>query len=215
MLNFLVVSNGVLWVAVIALALVVFAQLRQIGVLYERMAPAGALMIHSKLQVGAQAPQMQIDNLNDGSVIDIGGNAATGKSQLLFFVSPDCPVCKTLLPVIKSASSAERHWLTVILASDGEADQQQRFIADHGLQDFPFANSQALGLAYGVSRLPFAVLIDDDGVIKSMGLINSREHLESLFEAKERDVASIQDYMQRNTVVDFDPVQEYGNEVAR
>jgi len=34
-----------------------------------------------------------------------------------------------------------------------------------------------------------------------MGIINSREHLESLFEAKERKVASIQDYMDRKHAV--------------
>src|SRR5690606_38035966 len=40
----LVVSNIVLWVAVLALLGTVFALARQIGVLYERIAPMGALM---------------------------------------------------------------------------------------------------------------------------------------------------------------------------
>ena len=30
-----------------------------------------------------------------------------------------------------------------------------------------------------------------------MGMINSREHIDSLFEAKERKVASIQEFMQQ------------------
>ena len=30
-----------------------------------------------------------------------------------------------------------------------------------------------------------------------MGIINSREHLESMFEAKERGVASIQEYVEK------------------
>ena len=32
-----------------------------------------------------------------------------------------------------------------------------------------------------------------------MGIVNSREHLDSLFEAKERNVASIQDYMAKKS----------------
>jgi hypothetical protein len=36
-----------------------------------------------------------------------------------------------------------------------------------------------------------------------MGIINSREHLESLFEAKERKVASIQDYMNKKQGVQY------------
>ena len=38
------VSNAALWVVVAALSLVVFALMRQIGVLHERVFPAGALM---------------------------------------------------------------------------------------------------------------------------------------------------------------------------
>ena len=41
----LVVSVIALWIAVVVLAIVVVALTRQIGVLYERVAPAGALMI--------------------------------------------------------------------------------------------------------------------------------------------------------------------------
>ena len=53
------------------------------------------------------------------------------------------------------------------------------------------------------SGLTDAVLIDESGQIASMGIINSREHLESLFEAKERKVASIQDYMNKQQGVQY------------
>ena len=53
-----------------------------------------------------------------------------------------------------------------------------------------------LGLGYRVGRLPHAVLIDETGVIRSTGLVNSREHIESLFEASERGVASLQEFME-------------------
>jgi methylamine dehydrogenase accessory protein MauD len=49
-------------------------------------------------------------------------------------------------------------------------------------------------MTYQVSRLPFAALVDEAGVLRARGLVNSREHLESLFEAKRLGVASIQDY---------------------
>ena len=42
MTEILLVSNFVLWAAVVALAFVVFALARQIGVLYERVSPMGA-----------------------------------------------------------------------------------------------------------------------------------------------------------------------------
>ena len=63
--------------------------------------------------------------------------------------------------------------------------------------------SELLGKTYGVSKLPYAVLIDEQGNIASMGIINSREHLDSLFEAKERKVASIQEYMNKKNPVQY------------
>jgi len=48
-----------------------------------------------------------------------------------------------------------------------------------------------------VGKLPFAVLLDDKGVVLSKGLVNSREHLESLVIAHEMGVHSVQDYVAR------------------
>ena len=96
---------------------------------------------------------------------------------------------------MRSIKESENAWLDVVLASDGEPDRQQKFIEDKKLQDFPFVLSTDLGMAYQVAKLPFAVLIDDKGVLRGKGLTNNREHLESLFEAMERGVASIQEFM--------------------
>lgn len=193
-MDWLVVSNIALWVGFIAMVLVNLALARQIGVLYERVAPAGALMMNQKLVVGAQAPELSVTAL-DGAMVQVGTSG--DRSQLLFFLSPDCPVCNELTPALKSAARAEADWLQVVLASDGEDQDHRRYIERKGLQAFPYVVSELLGKAYGVSKLPYAVLIDEQGVIASMGIINSREHLDSLFEAKERKVASIQDYMSR------------------
>ena len=43
--------------------------------------------------------------------------------------------------------------------------------------------------------LPYAALLDQAGVLVAKGLVNSREHLESLLEAKRLGVASINEYM--------------------
>ena len=48
-----------------------------------------------------------------------------------------------------------------------------------------------------MSKLPFAVLIGGDGILKSKGLVNSREHLESLVEAMESGIATLQDYVEQ------------------
>jgi methylamine dehydrogenase accessory protein MauD len=95
---------------------------------------------------------------------------------------------------VKASGKEERTWLDVILASDGDLTEQRDFVRAQGLERLPYVVSAALGLAYQVSRLPFAALIDEQGVLRARGLVNSREHLESLFEAKRLGVASLQEY---------------------
>lgn len=191
--NILLVSNLILWVFVIGLTLLVLALTRQIGILYERVAPAGALMMNKKLETGAIAPTVQVEDINNGTALTIGGKR--DRSQLLFFLSPVCPVCKSLLPMLRSVKRAEADWLDVILASDGEMQAHRDFIAQQNLSGETYVCSETLGKQYGIAKLPFAVLIDENGVIASLGLVNSREHFESLFESMERGIPSLQAYM--------------------
>jgi methylamine dehydrogenase accessory protein MauD len=189
----LAISNVVLWILVLALAAVVFALARQVGVLHERVAPAGALMLRRGLTVGEPAPEVEVADL-EGRAQRIGGARTDGRSILVLFVSPTCPVCKSLLPVVKSSRKDERGWLDVVLASDGNVPEQREFVRAQGLEGIPYVVSAPLGLAYQVSRLPFAALLDEGGILRARGLVNSREHLESLFEAKRLGVASLQEY---------------------
>jgi methylamine dehydrogenase accessory protein MauD len=50
-------------------------------------------------------------------------------------------------------------------------------------------------MSHAVSKLPFAILIDANGVLRSKGLVNTREHLESLVLAMESGVRSLQEYV--------------------
>jgi methylamine dehydrogenase accessory protein MauD len=191
--NIQIVTNLVLWVFVIGLTVLVFALTRQIGVLYERVAPAGALMMNKLLETGAIAPKLEVEEFNSGAALTIGGRR--DHSQLLFFLAPGCPVCKTLLPMVRSVKRAEADWLDLILASDGETAAHREFIEQQQLGGETYVLSERLGKQYGVSKLPYAVLIDNNGTIASLGLVNSREHFESLFESMERGVPSLQAYM--------------------
>ena len=191
----MMLSQILLWSAVIVEGLLIAALARQVGILHERIAPAGALTLHQTVEIGEVATPMTVITVA-GTPLEVGGKR-DGRSQLLFFASPDCPVCKSLLPVLRSAARAEANWLDVVLAGDGNEPAYRRLARDHGLDGVPMVLSETLGRAFGVSKLPYAVLLDEQGRVASLGLINSREHLESLFEAKERGVASIQDFLAR------------------
>lgn len=188
----LVASTFLLWILVALLTVAVVALARQVGVLHERIAPMGALVTDGGPKSGDPAPRVMAPAL-DGQVVTVGGAAAGGQARMLLFVAPDCPICKKLIPIAMVLARAER----LDLAFVGDAPQAEldamaeRFRIDRGR----FLVSAQLGLAYQIGKLPSAVLIDGDGRIVSRGLVNSREHLESLIVAGETGFTSAQAYV--------------------
>ncbi len=185
------------WVLLVALGIVLLALLRQVGMLHERLGPVGALSLSGGPKVGDAAPRFTLTAI-DGRAVEIGG--ASPASTLLFFLSPSCPICKSLIPVIKSIVREQGSELRLILASDGDLEAQHRMVTKHALGAFPLVLSTELGLAYEVSKLPHAVLLDAAGRVAAKGLVNNREHLESLFEARDQGVATLQEYRKRKVL---------------
>ncbi len=198
MSNFLPLGMVMLWILVIAQGFVILVMLRHIGVLYERIGPVGALTTASPLKIGARAPRFLLNDLA-GRPIRIG-QSESGEQipQLLVFVTPSCPICAQLTSFIRSFARTERAMVEVILASDGQVEEHRAYVGRQNLASLPYVVSTELGLAYGVSKLPYAVAIDRDGIVRAKGLVNSREHLESLLHALEAGVASLQEWRARS-----------------
>ena len=74
----LAVSNGALWLIVIALSVALLAVIRQLGVLHERIAPVGALMLAKGLKVGESAPQVTVQDLEGALTHRGSARGATG-----------------------------------------------------------------------------------------------------------------------------------------
>jgi methylamine dehydrogenase accessory protein MauD len=187
------VCLGLLWILVLGLSAVVFALARQIGVLHERIAPAGALMTGGPA-VGTQSPRILARRL-DGSQMAVGDPLPAGQSQLLLFISSDCPICKKVIPLAKSVARSEG--LDLVFVGDAAPAEQQKLVAAMQLQEFPFLNGPEVGTTYQIGRLPYGVLLDDQGRIAAKGLVNTREHLESLVVSKLTGIPSAQAYVKR------------------
>ncbi|MBS0367179.1 MAG: redoxin domain-containing protein [Proteobacteria bacterium] len=178
-MTLLQISNTALWLVIIVLAAVVLALVRQLGVLHERIAPASALVRRSGLVVGDPAPPVEVADL-DGRAHPLGSARSDGRSTLLLFVSATCPVCKTLLPVARSRSGEVAQRMEVILAGEGNAAAQRQFVREHQLEGIPFVAAPGLALAYQVGRLPFAAVIDSQGILRAQGLVESAQQFEKL-----------------------------------
>lgn len=195
MTEMLLVSNIVLWILVVVLALVVLALARQVGILHERVAPAGARQPTEGPKVGESTDPLQLEDLN-GNSVTIGGADAGGFVTFILFISPTCPVCKSLVPTAKSLARKESARMRLLFASDGDKREQHvAYAKDLQIEEYPYVLSQSLGMVYHVSKLPFALLIGADGSLQSKGLVNTREHLESLVEAMDTEIATLQEYV--------------------
>ena len=195
MLTVLIISQIFSWIVILGLALALLALARQVGVLHVRLAPAGALLSSKGPVVGEAAPVLDAVTL-DGAPIAIGKPLPAGRNQLLLFVSPHCPLCKDLIPIAKNFAKTEK--LDIVFVGDDEAGEQRAMIARLEMGGLPFVNSSLVGRAFHVDRLPHAVLIGEDGTLLSKGLVNSREHLESLVTAHELGLVSVQDYLKQS-----------------
>jgi methylamine dehydrogenase accessory protein MauD len=195
MLTLLIVSQILSWIVILGLGLGVVALARQVGVLHVRLAPAGALVTGKGPVVGEPAPVLEATSL-DGVPVTIGKALAKGRMQLLLFVSPHCPLCKDLIPIAKNFAKSEK--MDIIFIGDDEVSEQRAMIARLEMGGMPFVNSSIIGRSFHVDRLPHAVVIGDTGTVLSKGLVNSREHLESLVTAHEMGVVSVQDYLAKS-----------------
>ncbi|PTD17337.1 methylamine dehydrogenase accessory protein MauD [Sphingomonas fennica] len=188
----LIASTFLLWIVVALLVVAVVALARQIGVLHERIAPMGALVTDGGPKAGDLAPMIAAPGLA-GGIVNVGGPDASGQASLLLFVAPDCPICKKIIPIAMVLARAEK--LRLVFVGDGNAEDYAAMARRHRMEGFDFALSPQIGLAYQVGKLPTAALVSAAGSIVAKGLVNSREHLESLIVAGETGFASAQDYL--------------------
>ncbi len=191
----LIASNIILWLVVLALGVVLVALSRQVGILHERSAPLGAVIADKGPEIGDDAPKFELEDFS-GRPITVGGKSENGLDTLLLFLAPNCPMCNKLLPTARAMAASEH--LDVVVVSDGPREEHGEFLRKHNLGDIPYVVSANVGIRLQIGRVPYAILIDGDGRIRSKGLVNTREHLESLVEAKDMGVPSMQEYLKQH-----------------
>jgi methylamine dehydrogenase accessory protein MauD len=188
----LALALALAWLVILALAIVVLALARQVGVLHQRIGPAGALLSSEGPRRGEFAPEVAVTALS-GDTLTFGGPASRPRSSLTLFVSPDCPLCKIVIPVAQRLAREEG--LDLWFASDGERQSLSAMAGRNNISLGQLVVSPELGRRWAVDKLPHAVLIAADGRIVARGLVNSREHLESMVAAQQSGHGSIQDFL--------------------
>lgn len=180
--SLMIASQVCLWLVVLCLLLAVFALARQIGVLHQRIPPAGARTTADGPKIGDSAPPLEAVDLL-GRAVTLGVERA--KATLLVFIAPGCPACSALIPGVQGLWRSERKYLEVVILStiSDEVRNREFFDSHKVIRDMPYVVSPNLAAIYQVMMPPYAVFVGADGTVKSKGMVNCLEHLESLVTA--------------------------------
>jgi protein-disulfide isomerase len=87
-----------------------------------------------------------------------------GAPRLVLFVSPTCSICQEVKPSVPAAASSAG--LAAQLVHDPAAEQ-----------------------LWNVPGTPFAVVMDETGVVRAKGTVNNLEQLEGLVDTAERRIS--------------------------
>lgn len=177
-------SYVVLWLLVVALAVVVVALARQIGTLHLRLGPRGALEMDDEGPALGDAPGSFDLRAIDGRDVTIGGD---GEAQLLMFVSPGCMVCEQVLPSIPVIARSGS--LVPYVLTDVDDFETERAFGPKKLAA-AVVPAAAVATRYSVPGTPYVVVLDGGGVVRAKGTVNNLEQMEGLVDTARRRLSS-------------------------
>ena len=192
----LTIATAIQFVVLIALAMVVLSLARQVGILHERLNPAGINRADAGIEPGEMLTQTSRSAL-DGSTVELtGAPEGTARRSALLFVAADCPICRSVLPAFESALEVEEggmsgYWVADGLPGvDGNLPDYQAYADDHRITADRFVVSQELGLKLGVRQIPALVLLDGDGRLLVRETLSGPRQVGRLFAAHRNQAAS-------------------------
>lgn len=187
----LILAQGTLWIIMVLTAAVALLLLKQVKALYRKIAPLGALAPVNPTASRLDAhPQTTLDGQN----VIIGGQRPNGRKLLLLFVSGTCPISQKMVSITRDFCAREK--LDLLFVGDDTPQAQEEALSTLGITQREMVNSATIGRLLGVDRVPFAVLLAPDGTVEARGLVNNREHLESLLSVMETGHSSIQSFLE-------------------
>jgi len=181
-----IVSYAILWLLVLIGGFVLFAAIRQIGILSWRLEQLAATtpsrIERNGLKSGARAPDFA---LPDTSGKEHALRDYRGRETLLVFAQPGCGPCTALVPELNAF--VDRRRLAVVAISNAEPEANLRWQREVGAR-FPVLSQERWSVSkeYQTFASPFAFLVDGEGVIRAQGIVNKKQHIDLLLSSAKR-----------------------------
>lgn len=167
------VSYIVLWFLVLGMAVLIFVLYRQLGIMYLGSAEG---VSRDGLDKGTRAPDFSLTD-QYGDAQHLAGYR--GRPVLLVFGSPHCSPCRTLLPQMHEWVRTHQDVVPIWLNA-ASAEESLKFVSDTGATIPVASYSPETNLMdqYKVRVTPFMFMLDETGVVRAKGLVNTRAGLD-------------------------------------
>jgi methylamine dehydrogenase accessory protein MauD len=179
-------SHLVLWGVTLGLAFLLVGALRALRLGRWRLEQlAVALSGRLGLPPGTKAPAFTLPSVQ-GARVALKGFA--GRRVLLVFTQSNSHPWQDLLPEL---NRLQRRGNPQVLLVETGGPEPAKQLAAEGRAAFPVLLQETRNLAkrYHVHALPFAFLIDEQGVIRARGVVANRQHLDCLLADAAREPA--------------------------
>jgi methylamine dehydrogenase accessory protein MauD len=153
-------------------AAILYLVLRQLGFVLRRIGPVSARSTPVGPRIGENLTSHIRDLVRDGS-----GDKAT----LLVFVSDVCSICSSVKAGAEKLAEAWKRDAQILLVYDCNHPHEEQPLRKLTPALF-VRRSLSMRTDVGVTFVPFAVVMDRDGLVIGKGLVNDISHLESLLE---------------------------------
>ena len=174
MSNFVDVSIVLIWVLLIAIAILVLLLYRQFGLLY---LGSGRRVRLAGLRVGAAVPNVVLGTTS--GALDLG-RQRPGTYLLVLFGGPLCRICEELLPHLETVAQMLQPRIHVIFIDQALPDGSQRDVPRTVSWSYSTSADGALHRQFDVEVTPFAFLVGPDRRVVSKNLVNRAEDLIAL-----------------------------------
>jgi methylamine dehydrogenase accessory protein MauD len=184
------ISHVILWIVVLLEGALILAMARLLGRINRRMPPVGARMIDPGPEIGAATPEWEaVDYF--GKTVD--ARFPRNRGFLFLYISPHCSVCAALVPSARRIfreveNEVEGVWVMV----SGSRERRLEYAAKSQLGSHAVFGQEDLPAALRLEGAPFALWVAADGTVRAKGMVNHREHLESLVTAAATGYATVE-----------------------
>jgi peroxiredoxin len=173
----LFVTVFVLGAMVVLLGFLVLGALRALGIVNWRLdqleLTRPSRLGRDGLRPGMKAPDFTLPCATGG---EVSLRDFSGRKVLLVFTQSGCGPCHDMAPDFNRLQGQGEY--QVLVVNNGEPDETRQWAAEINAR-FPILSQEKFSLSkrYEVFATPFAIVIDEKGLIASSGIVSSAQYL--------------------------------------